>query len=181
FRAQMKIRIGKGSPSALADLAAVLVAEGVDADGGPSLRSQLAAAKASGDLKATFRSAALFRNGDGARGKDKAATKGLLGVGLGKAQELDAEKLRRAAALMQSVAEDAGVARFALVVAAKALGKVGAETAGAAFAEGLILGAYRYQPPQKEKPKERKGQDCEVVLLGGDGKAFARGFSFGEC
>jgi leucyl aminopeptidase len=181
----MKIRTGKGSPSALADLAAVLVADGVDPDGGPSLRSQLAAAKASGDLKAAFRSAALFRHGtqhkDGARGKDKAATKRLLAVGLGKPQELDTEKLRRAAALAQSVAEDAGVARFALVVAAKALGKVDAEAAGAAFAEGLILGAYRYQPPQKDKPKDRKGQDCEVVLLGGDAKAFARGFAFGEC
>ena len=78
------------------------------------------------------------------------------------------------------MAEDAGAASFALVVPGKALGKLDAEVAGAAIAEGLVLGAYRYQPPQKEQPKARKGQVCEVVLLDGKAREFARGFAAGE-
>jgi len=28
-----------------------------------------------------------------------------------------------------------------------------------------VLGAYRYEPPRKDKPKARSGQECEVVYL----------------
>ena len=170
----MKTRIGSGSSSSLAELCVLLVADGVACDGGPRLKALVAAAMASGDVKTTFRGTVMFRQAG------KAVTKRLCCIGLGREQSIHSEQLRRVAALSQAVAEDAGASRFALLIHAKTLGKLDAEQAGAAVAEGLILGAYRYAQPQKEPHKPRKGQDCEVVLLGGNARDFARGFAFGE-
>ena len=171
----MKIRLGKGGPSVSADiLVVVLVGDDVEPDAGPALRTAIAAAKATGDLKTAFRSTAMFHPAG------KGVPRRLAFVGLGKPKDLDTERLRRAAAVAQSLAEDAGAARFLLCLGPRSLGPVAAEAAGRAIAEGLLLGAYRYAPPQQEPPKARKGQDGEVHLLGGDARAFARGFEHGR-
>src|SRR5262245_41825875 len=107
----MKIRCGKGSPSVSTDiLVVVLAGDDVEPEAGPALRTAIAAAKATGDLKTAFRSTALFHPAG------KGAPRRLGFVGLGKPKDLDTEKLRRAAAVAQALAEDAGAARFLLCV-----------------------------------------------------------------
>ena len=51
-----------------------------------------------------------------------------------------------------------------------------------AIGEGLVLGAYRYEPPRKDKPKKRHGQRCAVAPVGlakRDEAEFARGLKLG--
>ncbi|MGE3175730.1 MAG: leucyl aminopeptidase [Planctomycetota bacterium] len=148
------------------ELVIVLVAEGVEPDGGPSLRGAIAAAKATGDLRTGARQTGLFHGV--AKGKDAGPAR-LGTIGLGPVKQVDTEGLRRASAAAQALAESAGVRAFQLATPAKVLGDVGVADAAAALAEGLILGAYRYEPPRKDKPKARKAQDAALVLLG-DGK-----------
>ena len=159
------------------DLVAVLVADGVEPDCGPQLRPLLAAAKATGDRKSSFRSIAVFHQPKGA------ACRRLLTVGLGSGKQLDTERLRRAAAVAQAAAADAGVDSFSLVVDGGVLSGLDAEAAGRAIAEGLILGAYRYEPPRREQQKPRAAATCRVALhglSGGGAKAFERGFALGR-
>ena len=167
----MKIRLQQ-SASAKTEMSVVLVAEG-DA---PQLPAPLSAcwdaAKSTGDVKTDAQKASVFH--------PHAGPKRFGCVGLGKRKDVDTERLRRAAAVAQAIAEDRGVRSFELLVDDAMFGKASAEEAGAAIAEGLVLGAYRYQPPKKDDPKPRKGQDCAVVLLHGDHKAFAAGFARGE-
>jgi hypothetical protein len=153
-------------------MSVVLVAEG-DA---PQLPAPLSAcweaAKATGDVKTDAQKASVFH--------PHAGPKRFGCVGLGKRKDVDTERLRRAAAVAQAIAEDRGVRSFELLIDDAMFGKASAEEAGVAIAEGLVLGAYRYQPPKKDDPKPRKGQDCAVVLLHGDHKAFAAGFARGD-
>ncbi len=98
-------------------------------------------------------------------------------VGLGKAGALDAEKLRRAAAIAVKQAEAMKVPAAALWLAAeteRAAG--GAEAAGRALAEGACMGSYALTR-FKKKPAERA---LARVLLCGGGAAFARGAREGE-
>ena len=167
----MKIRVAK-SASASAEMTVLFVAEG-DAPRLPDvLQPCFEAAKATGDVRTDPRKTGVFHPHKG--------PKRLGIVGLGKAKALDTEALRRAAAVAQGLAEDRGVRSFELVLDAAAFGKADAEQAGAAIAEGLVLGAYRYEPPKKDKPKQRKAQECAVVLVSGDHKDFEKGFSRGE-
>ncbi|MGB3965360.1 MAG: leucyl aminopeptidase, partial [Planctomycetota bacterium] len=79
-------------------------------------------------------------------------------------------------------AADLGVAEFGLLVPRAVLGKVAPAAAGAALAEGLALGAYRYQPPQQHKPKPAKATSCQLGLVGftaHDTKAFGEGLGVG--
>lgn len=167
----MKIRIAK-STAPKSELTLVLAQDG-DA---PKLPKDLAAcfafAKATGDLDCKARATFVVHPPKG--------PKRFGVVGLGKPKDLDTERLRRCAAVAQAAAEERQVRAFDLVVDLAQLGSLSAEAAGTAIAEGLCLGAYRYQPPKKEAPKPRKGQEANVVVLGGDAKAFARGFAHGE-
>jgi leucyl aminopeptidase len=169
----MKIRIVSAVPPR-ADLVAAFAREGATPDAGAGLATAVAAARATGDLKSSFRSASTFHPAG------KAMPRRLAFVGLGKEKALTGERLRRAAAVAQATAEKLEVRSFVLVVSGEALGSVTAEQAGAVVAEGLILGAYKYAPPRKESAKPRKGQDCSVVFLGKDQRGFARGFEFGR-
>ena len=45
----------------MAELCVVLVVDGAEPDGGAKLKTLVAAAKASGDIKASFRGTAMFR------------------------------------------------------------------------------------------------------------------------
>ena len=167
----MKIRLSK-SASASSELTVLLCAEGETKNLPPVLQPCWDAAKHTGDVKTDAQKTSVFHPHKG--------PKRLGCVGIGKQKDVDTERLRRAAAVAQAVAEDRGARSFELVVDASQFGKADAEQAGAAIAEGLVLGAYRYQPPKKDAPKPRKGQDCAVVLLHGDHKAFAAGFARGE-
>ena len=173
-RNSMKIRIGKGVSSARVDLVVGLASEGVVPLAGPGMARAVTAAKQTGDLRAGFRTVSRFHP------TGKSMPKRLWFVGLGKAKEVNTERLRRAAAVAQAQAEELGVRSFRLCVDAKAMPGIESQDLGAAVAEGLILGSYRYAPPRKEAPKARKGQECEVLLQGGDGRAFQRGLDLGR-
>jgi len=102
-------------------------------------------------------------------------------VGLGKAKEVNAEGLRRAAAIAVQQAESAGQSTCAIYVddsVAKLAG--GPEAVGQAVAEGARMGHYRYDLG-KSKPEARK---LKTVHVHGDGAAFkkgvARGLALGE-
>jgi leucyl aminopeptidase len=167
----MKIRIATAPAKAGSAFPMVMACEGAKPDGGPTLAKAVAACVATGDVDGAWRKVGLFHPGTG---PSRMAI-----VGLGKPKDLTAERLRRAAAVAQAAAEEAKQPSFLLVVPGE-LGAVTAEAAGAAVAEGLVLGAYRFEPPRKEKPKARNGQECEVVYLGADARAFQRGFEFGR-
>lgn len=171
----MKIRHATVAASSRGALVFVLASEEGNPDAGPALRAALTAAKATGDLRCGFRVVSVFHQ---AR---KSAIKRLGVVGLGKKAEVDTQRLRRAAALAQQRAAALGVSDFRVVVAKGAIGRVGAEAAGHAIAEGLELGSYRFDPPRQEKPKARKAQDCRAALVAAanDTKAFARGLAAG--
>jgi leucyl aminopeptidase len=154
------------------DVVFVVAAEGAVPDAGPALRAPLAAAKATGDLKASFRTTALFHQP--ARGP----LRRLATVGIGAPAQVTTERLRRVTALAQQTAAELGVASFALVVPRAALGQVPAAAAGQAIAEGLALGAYRYEPPRKQSAKPARAQRCQVALAG-SGRAEERAFAAG--
>ena len=98
-------------------------------------------------------------------------------VGLGKVEDVDAERLRRAAALGAQQAESLKLDAATLVVGDL---RVDAADAGAAAAEGAIMGAYQYVGG-KSKPKDRKLQKLTVVGPGAEfRKGVARGQALGE-
>jgi leucyl aminopeptidase len=98
-------------------------------------------------------------------------------VGVGKAKDVDAERLRRAAAQVVKKAEalklDACVLACSSAVA-KLAGSL--ESAGCALAEGAVMGAYAYQK-MKSKPAARYLKD---VTLAGPGARFAAGAAEGR-
>ncbi|MCA8951943.1 MAG: leucyl aminopeptidase [Planctomycetes bacterium] len=156
----MKIRASTVAAASRGDLVIVLASEGAaDIDAGAGLRAALVEAKKTGDLRRGFRKATVFHPTQ--RGLLRLAV-----VGLGKGVDITTERLRRAAAVAQSRAAELGVGEFALVLGKGALGDVEPEAAGVAIAEGLALGAYRYDPPRRDKPKPRHGNACKVALVG---------------
>ncbi len=172
----MKIRTVPVAAGSRGDLVAVLAADGVDPDAGPGLQPAVAAAKATGDLKASFRATSLFHQ------PAKARCRRLAFVGLGKVASLDTERLRRAAAVAQATAAQLGVQAFSLVIGAASLGSLDREAAGRAIAEGLALGEYSYEAPRKERKKPR-ATTCSVVAVGlskKDERSFQRGVSLGS-
>ncbi len=103
--------------------------------------------------------------------------KRVLAVGLGKKDAIDAEKLRRAAALSVQRAEGLGAASATIVANGLAVDPAGgAERAGTALAEGAILGAYKFEMG-KSQTKEAK---LKTTTLVGSGAPFARGVEHGE-
>ena len=173
----MKSRFVTTAACSRGDVAFVVAVEGTMPDGGPALRAALAAAKATGDLAASFRSVAVFHQ------PPRGALRRLGTVGIGAAAKIDTERLRRVAAVAQHAAAELGVATFGLVLPQAALGRVDPAAAGQAIAEGLVLGAYRYEPPRKQRPKPRRAQACQVALAGASRateRAFARGLALGQ-
>ncbi|MGE0145054.1 MAG: leucyl aminopeptidase [Planctomycetota bacterium] len=136
--------------------------------------ASVGAADETGDLSRGARKCSLFYGGG------RNAPKRLGFVGLGKQGEVGTEELRRAAAVAQQHAEQIGVGGFELVLGDDDHARIDPFAAGAAIAEGLVLGAYRYEPPRKEKPKARKGQNVLVRYLGRGRAAFERGFEVGR-
>jgi len=173
----MKVRHARLGPASRGDLVFAFALDGSAPDAGPSLQRAVALAKATGDLKSSFRSTSVFHQAD------KAPCRRLGFVGLGKAAEIDTERLRRAAAVAQSEAADVGIDAFSLLVSQKAIGRVAPFAAGIAIAEGLALGAYRYEPPKQKPPKPAKASSCLVAAVGMNSKdetAFARGLQLGS-
>ena len=98
-------------------------------------------------------------------------------VGLGKPEACDAEKLRRAAAMGIKVAEGRrcrSAALWCTPAVQRAAG--GPEAAGAAAAEGVALGAYRYVAHKSEA----KAAHLKAVTLFGSGLGFRRGAGDGR-
>lgn len=105
------------------------------------------------------------------------SAKRVLLVGLGEAKKLDAEELRRAAAVAGKAAEALGVASASVLVSEaleKSLG--GAEAAGIALAEGLVMGAYKFD----ELKSSRTKPTLSSVTALGSGAAFRRGLNRGK-
>jgi len=171
----MKIRHVSAAQGSRGDACFVLASDG-RVDAGEALSQALRAAKATGDLKTSFRAVSVFHQPKGS------GRKRLGVVGMGKAQEVCTEKLRRAAALAQGKAEELEVSEPTLVVPANVVKKSKPLAAGMAIGEGLVLGAYRYEPPRKDKPGKRHAQRCAVATVGltaADEKEFARGLKLG--
>lgn len=172
----MKTSFAPVAAASRGELVVAFVVEGAKPDAGPSLQAAVAAAKATGDLKTAFRSSRVFHQ------PAKAACRRLGFVGLGETKQVSTERLRRAAAVAQALAADTGVEAFGLLVAATALGDVDPFAAGQAIAEGLALGAYRYEAPKQQKPKAPLGTTCRVACVGMNSKsaaAFAEGLQLG--
>lgn len=149
---------------------------------GPGLAAALDAAAASGDLKPAFRNMGLFHQPRGAGNRAPALLR--LGVvGLGEAEKISTERLRRAAALAQQQAAELGAEAFSLVVADGALGKLQPLAAGQAIAEGLVLGSYRYEAPRQARKSAAKDVVCTVAVVGLAGagqKQFQHGLELGQ-
>jgi len=96
----------------------------------------------------------------------------LLVVGLGAAADLDAERLRRAAALAVQQAEAEKLATCSLWAADRVLRlEAGAGAAGVALAEGAALGAYRFD----EWKTDAKPAKLKSVAVYGSGTGFRAG------
>ncbi len=154
------------SPPAHPQLLVVFAFAGAE----PQLPKGLKLAPAfAGSIKGDFRE---VKHTDTAHG----AAERVLSIGLGKAAEFDAERLRRVCAIAVQRAEALESASVAIWIpkhAGAAAG--GARSAGAAAAEGAFLGGYRFQQ-HKSKPKPQK---LERVVLCGDGPDFASGVQRG--
>lgn len=173
----MKLRLGPVAAASRGDVVFVFAAAGGAPDAGPALRAAVAAARATGDLKSAFRSTSVFHQ------PSKSPCRRLGFVGVGPGAEVDSEKLRRAAAVAQARASELEVDGFSLLVPRSACGKVTPAAAGQAIAEGLVLGAYRYEPPRQRRGKPAKARACRLALVGGtaaEQRAFASGVELGE-
>lgn len=110
----------------------------------------------------------------------KGAAARLAVVGLGSAEKLDAEGLRRAAAVGMRVARSEEASTVALWCGAAVLGVAGvdggAEGTGQALAEGAGMGVYSYDKfkTEKAKPSIRSTAIC------GAGAQFKRGVTRGS-
>ena len=155
----MKIRHVSTAAASRGDAVYVLAPDG-RADAGDALKKALQQAKATGDLKTSFRAVRLFHQPKGS------AAKRLGVVGLGKVANINTERLRRVAAIAQGSAASRESASFSLLVPANAIKKAKPFAAGQAIAEGLVLGAYRYDAPRKEKPKKAHALQAQVAAVG---------------
>ena len=155
------------------DLTVAFALDGEAPDPHESLASAVKAARATGDLAAEFRATSSFYP------EAKTGTKRLAFVGLGKRKDLTTERLRQVAAIAQARAEACKARTCTLLVGTHDHANLDPEAAGRAVAEGLVLGAYRFQPPSKHPPKHRFGQDVQVGYTGKHRRAFAAGFAQG--
>jgi len=100
-------------------------------------------------------------------------------LGLGKAKDLDPERVRRTGAIAALRAEALGAGTAVLLAAPGLVDGLGAARAGQALAEGALLGAYRYEE-HKSKPKEAKLKALTIVGPAGLAEGVARGSVLAE-
>ncbi len=158
----MRVSVKSGAATALrCDLWVHLFCRGEKPEVPRGFEESMAAAKKAGDLPASFgASCMLYPSG-------RAGQKRVLLLCAGKRSDLDEDKMRRLAAKVVTRAEALGVAGPVLVPSAGCLRALSEERLGLLIGEGAVLGAYRYVPPSKEKPKAPKCRSLSVAVLSG--------------
>jgi leucyl aminopeptidase len=143
----MKVVVTDNELAAIdADLAVIGLVEGAE------LPEALAAARGAADAKGSFKALATLHPDTPAR---------VLVIGLGKREELDAERLRRAAAV---AAKEAG--RLEAGSIAWALPQTGDDVAAAeALVTGTILGSYRFDNFRSSTPDDLPPPRLESLAL----------------
>ena len=138
------------------------VALGVFEGGAPPAHCppELAALLASGEAKTSFKSLALAH----AQGKRWIA------VGLGKAEELSAERMRVAAAIALGRARELTTRALCWVLPADengAVAEVGSDALAAAIVEGTVLADYRFErfKSKKDEDGEKERERLERLVL----------------
>ncbi|HHI81089.1 MAG TPA: leucyl aminopeptidase [Planctomycetes bacterium] len=143
--------------TARTDLLVCLFVKGETPQVPPAFEAALKAAKTAGDIPAKFQgSRLLYPSG-------RSMSKRLLLLCAGESKKLDNERLRRLA----GVAANKGIALKATSLLLHpservCKGRDGTQL-GLALGEGLQMGAYRYQPPSKEKAKPVSLRDAGVL------------------
>jgi leucyl aminopeptidase len=141
-----------------------------------ALGGQLAMLRTRGDLRGTVGEAVLFFPPPGSVGAER-----LLLVGVGKASELTAERLRRAAG---SAAKQAAKVRAASLAFALPASVIAGRVAARAVAEGLVLGSYDFaelKSPDDKKPTPVSLDEAVILLpAGADEGEGAEGARVGE-
>jgi len=143
----------------------------------------LATKEKSGELPAGIKVPAAFTKAFKGGVREQASTfatggpaERVLLVGLGATKELNAEKVRRAAALAVRAAERADAPRMTLVVSDRIAQALDPATVACAAAEGARMGAYRYRAGKsKSDPAKLKS-----VAIMGSGAPFKRGVRRGQ-
>jgi leucyl aminopeptidase len=125
--------------------------------------------------------ARVLSSGDFAGKKDEVAVvyptgpaARVLLVGLGKADEIDRARIRRAAAIAAKRARSIGVPRAAFHLPAESRGKVAAEEAAQAIAEGLAQGAWQYNEMKRRDEESKKPQLERADILLPDSSSATR-------
>ncbi len=107
---------------------------------------------------------------------DNPAWPRVLLVGLGEQDVLDAEGLRRAAAVAVRAAKAAGVGQAGMYVSPQVSELVaGEQQTGRDFAEGICLGFYKYLGAKSKPTGKGAPTELKQVHLWGDGSGFAKG------
>jgi len=129
---------------------------------GDSLPGELSEMRGAGDVRATLERTTLLRAD---------APERLLVVGLGKREELDAERLRIAAALAANEAASYEARRIAWALPEGA-GEL-RERYAAAIVEGTLLAAFRFDRYKSHADEDRPSVRLErLILAGGDAASF---------
>lgn len=84
-------------------------------------------------------------------------------VGLGKAEEFNLDRVRRASATAARRARDLGARRFATIVHGAGIGGLEVESAAQAVAEGTLLGLYEFN--RHKAPQEDQRQVAEMTVV----------------
>ncbi len=104
------------------------------------------------------------------------ATSRLVVVGLGDEKQLDAEGLRRAAAVAIKTAKSEEANSVALWCGAEVASVLGPEASGCALAEGAVMGAYGYTRFKTSKSEDKQ---LDKATLHGPGAKFKQGVARG--
>lgn len=165
----MKIQVTERSQAERAAVNALLVPEGVaiklDSEAGKIAAALARKKEWTGKFRDTL---LLYGNGGNER---------LLLVGLGKDGELDAERVRRAAAVALNRTKGLKVASLGIQLMS---GRLKSEEAGAALAEGLTMAAYHFDA-RKKKPDDEPFKTLTIRLSATKGDAaFSSGVERGR-
>lgn len=132
---------------------------------GDALPDALAAAPGAGDVKTGYKKTALLYPETPQR---------LLAVGLGKRADLTADRFRVAGSIAAKRAASLEVGDLAWEVPSST-GEVAAAEAVAAFVEGAILGAYRFDRFRSKDPDSPKPPALESITIAGAGTGAGSG------
>jgi leucyl aminopeptidase len=153
----MKVSVSQNEPAAVdADLVAIGLCEGEE------LHGELASARGAADAKGSFKKLATIHPEQPAR---------VLVAGLGKREDLDAERLRVAAALVAKEAANLNAVSLAWV-----LPDGDAEALAEGIVTGTILGAYSFDRFKSKDPEDPEPVSLgSLTLLGPESVAAAAG------